>query len=109
MRECKKKIVPNFNKIVIFSTNDFSNHGHPNPVTCPNNYSRKSIALYYFSKGRPSEEINKYYLKNKTYFKNRAGYSNDTENKNERFKNFLRGFKFYKSMKNFEKKYLRKK
>ena len=109
MRECKKKIVPNFNKIVIFSTNDFSNHGHPNPVTCPNNYSRKSIALYYFSKGRPFEEINKYYLKNKTYFKNRAGYSNDTENKNERFKNFLRGFKFYKSMKNFEKKYLRKK
>ena len=109
MRECKKKIVPNFNKIVIFSTNDFSNHGHPNPVTCPNNYSRKSIALYYFSKGRPLEEINKYYLKNKTYFKNRAGYSNDTENKNERFKNFLRGFKFYKSMKNFEKKYLRKK
>ena len=109
MRECKKKIVPNFNKIVIFSTNDFSNHGHPNPVTCPNNYSRKSIALYYFSKGRPSEEINKYYLKNKTYFKNRAGYSNDTENKNERFKNFLRGFKFYKLMKNFEKKYLRKK
>ena len=109
MKECKKKIVPTFNKIVIFSTNDFSNHGHPNPVTCPNNYSRKSIALYYFSKGRPSEEINKYYLKNKTYFKNRAGYSNDTENKNERFKNFLRGFKFYKSMKNFEKKYLRKK
>ena len=109
MKECKKKIVPTFNKIVIFSTNDFSNHGHPNPVTCPNNYSRKSIALYYFSKGRPSEEINKYYLKNKTYFKNRAGYSNDTENKNERFKNFLRGFKFYKLMKNFEKKYLRKK
>ena len=109
MRECKKKIVPNFNKIVIFSTNDFSNHGHPNPVTCPNNYSRKSIALYYFSKGRPSEEINKYYLKNKTYFKDRVGYFNDTDNKNERFKNFLRGFKFYKSMKNFEKKYLRKK
>ena len=109
MKECKKKILPNFNKIVIFSTNDFSNHGHPNPVTCPKGHSRKSIALYYFSKGRPLEEINKDYVKNKTYFKNRFGYSDDTDNKNEKFKNFLRGFKFYKLMKNFEKKYLRKK
>ena len=109
MKKCKKKILPSFNKMVIFSTNDFSNHGHPNPVTCPNNYSRKSIALYYFSKGRPLEEINKDYLKNKTYFKDRVGYFNDTDNKNERFKNFLRGFKFYKLMKDFEKKYLRKK
>jgi Rps23 Pro-64 3,4-dihydroxylase Tpa1-like proline 4-hydroxylase len=109
MKECKKKILPNFNKIVIFSTNDFSNHGHPNPVTCPKGHSRKSIALYYFSKGRPLEEINKDYIKNKTYFKNRFGYSDDTDNKNEKFKNFLRGFKFYKLMKNFEKKYLRKK
>ena len=109
MKKCKKKIVPIFNKMVIFSTNDFSNHGHPNPVTCPDNHSRKSIALYYFSKGRPLEEVNKNYLKNKTYFKDRLGHSNDTDTKNEKFKNFLRGFKFYKLMKNFEKKYLRKK
>ena len=109
MKECKKKILPNFNKIVIFSTNDFSYHGHPEPVSCPKGESRKSIALYYFSKGRPLEEINKDYIKNKTYFKNRFGYSDDTDNKNEKFKNFLRGFKFYKLMKNFEKKYLRKK
>ena len=109
MKECKKKILPNFNKIVIFSTNDFSNHGHPNPVTCPKDQSRKSIALYYFSKGRPLEEINKDYIKNKTYFKNRFGYYDDIDSKNEKFKNFLRGFKFYKLMKDFEKKYLRKK
>ena len=109
MKECKKKIIPSFNKMVIFSTNDFSNHGHPNPVTCPNDFSRKSIALYYFSKGRPLEEINKSYIKNKTYFKDRFGYYNETDSKNEKFKNFLRNLKFYKILKNFEKKYLRKK
>jgi len=109
MTKCKKKVLPTFNKIVIFSTNDFSNHGHPNPVNCPNDCSRKSIALYYFSKGRPLEEINKDYIKNKTYFKDRFGYFNDTDNKNDKFKNFLRNFKFYKLIKNFEKKYIRKK
>ena len=51
----KNKYFLIFNRMVIFSTNDFSNHGHPNPVTCPKGHSRKSIALYYFSKGRPLE------------------------------------------------------
>ena len=109
MIECKKKILPIFNRIVIFSTNDFSNHGHPNPVTCPIELSRKSIALYYFSKGRPAEELNRNHLKNKTYFKNRSGIIDDVESKNEKFKNILRNLKIYKSLKRFEKKYLRKK
>ena len=51
MKECKQKILPSFNKMVIFSTTDFSNHGHPDPLTCPDNISRKSLALYYFSSG----------------------------------------------------------
>ena len=58
MKSCDKKILPIFNTMVVFSTNDFSNHGHPQPVSCPSNISRKSIALYYFSKGRPKEELN---------------------------------------------------
>ena len=109
MIECKKKILPIFNRIVIFSTNDFSNHGHPNPVTCPIELSRKSIALYYFSKGRPLEELNRDHLKNKTYFKNRSGIIDDVESKNEKFKNILRNLKIYKYLKRFEKKFLRKK
>ena len=87
MTECKQKILPIFNRMVIFSTNDYSNHGHPNPVTCPIDLSRKSIALYYFSKGRPVEELNRNHLKNKTYFKNRSGIVDDVESKNEKFKN----------------------
>ena len=53
MSKCVKKISPSFNTMVIFSTTDFSNHGHPDPLNCPEEMSRKSLALYYFSSGRP--------------------------------------------------------
>ena len=109
MQICKKKIYPIFNKMVIFSTNDYSNHGHPDPVTCPENISRKSIALYYFSNGRPKEDLNPENLKNKTYFKNRAGISNDSSFKKEYIKNFFRKLEIYSFLKKMEKKYLRKK
>ena len=109
MLGCKKKILPTFNKMVIFSTNDFSNHGHPNPVICPSNQSRKSIALYYFSEGRPLEDLDKNHIKNRTYFKNRVGFENDTYNQNDSLKNLIRNLKLFKLMKKLEKKYLRKK
>tara|TARA_A100001011_G_scaffold397069_1_gene496924 strand:+ start:40 stop:894 length:855 start_codon:yes stop_codon:yes gene_type:complete len=108
MKKCVKKITPSFNTMVIFSTTDFSNHGHPDPLNCPNELSRKSIALYYFSSGRPEHEIINKHKKNRTYFKNREGVKNDVYEKKESFKDFLRSFKIYKHMKNFEKKYLRK-
>ena len=109
MKFCKKKILPAFNKMVIFSTNDFSNHGHPEPIICPKNVSRKSVALYYFSKGRPISDIDINNIKNKTYFKDREGFNNETANQDEKIKNYLRKFRLYKYLKNFEKKYLRKK
>ena len=108
MTFCEKKISPVFNKMVIFSTTDFSNHGHPDPLVCPESISRKSIALYYFSKGRPENEISKKNIKNTTHFKSRSGFKNDADEKKENFKNFFRGFKFYKLLKNFEKKYIRR-
>ncbi|MGK7941865.1 MAG: 2OG-Fe(II) oxygenase [Crocosphaera sp.] len=57
MESCQKKILPVFNRCVIFSTTDFSYHGHPNPLTCPEGRTRKSLALYYYSNGRPAEEV----------------------------------------------------
>lgn len=107
MKKCVKKIAPNFNTMVIFSTNDFTNHGHPNPLKCPETISRKSIATYYFSKGRPLKEILKVRKKNTTNFKNRYGDKNDVFLKKEYLKNFFRKFNFYHDLKNFEKKYLR--
>jgi len=56
MTQCEKKILPIFNRCVVFSTTDFSYHGHPEPLTCPEGRTRKSLALYYYSNGRPPEE-----------------------------------------------------
>ena len=57
MKKCFKSILPKFNRMVIFSTTSFSNHGNPNKVKCENNSSRKSLALYYYSNGRPENEV----------------------------------------------------
>lgn len=57
LKQPSKKISPMFNRCVIFSTSSFSYHGHPDPVICPIDTSRRSIALYYFSNGRPSSEV----------------------------------------------------
>jgi len=108
MTRCEKKISPLFNTMAIFSTTDFSNHGHPDPLNCPVETSRKSIALYYFSSGRPENEIHSKYKKNRTYYKNRVGVINDADENKENFKDFLRSFKFYQFIKNFEKKYIRR-
>ena len=48
MRECQVKIAPIFNRCVIFNTTSTSYHGHPIPLSCPENRTRKSIALYYY-------------------------------------------------------------
>ncbi len=50
MTECKKKISPKINNCVIFRTDKESNHGFPDPIACPNNIKRKSIAIYYYIK-----------------------------------------------------------
>lgn len=55
--KCEKKILPIFNRLVIFTTTDFTYHGHPEPLTCPEGWTRKSLALYYYTNGRPAEEI----------------------------------------------------
>ena len=52
IENCVAKVVPAFNRAVIFETGDKSYHGHPNPLTCPDDVSRKSIALYYLTEPR---------------------------------------------------------
>ena len=56
MSRCEKKILPTGGRCVIFSTTSTSFHGHPHPVECPEGMSRKSIALYYYTLGRPAHE-----------------------------------------------------
>ncbi|MBA87551.1 MAG: proline hydroxylase [Euryarchaeota archaeon] len=73
MTKCVKKIPPNFNTTVIFNTTDFTYHGVPDPILCPNNQSRKSLALYYFSNGRPKSEIRSKLKNQSTLYKERKG------------------------------------
>ena len=47
---CEKTVLPVFNRTVIFSTTLHSYHGHPKPCECPRDRSRKSLALYYYTK-----------------------------------------------------------
>lgn len=57
MTRREKKILPVFNRCVLFNTTDFSYHGHPEPLSCPVGQTRKSLALYYYTNGRPSNEV----------------------------------------------------
>ena len=56
LHECKQKILPIFNRLAIFSTTEKSYHGHPEKLACPQDRTRKSIATYFYTNGRPEEE-----------------------------------------------------
>ena len=47
---------PIANQLLIFSTTEKSWHGHPDPLECPEDVRRRSLALYYYTNGRPEEE-----------------------------------------------------
>jgi hypothetical protein len=49
MKQCVEKVSPVANRVLIFSTNEDSFHGHPEPMHCPAGVARRSMALYYFS------------------------------------------------------------
>ena len=52
-KTCVKRIEPIFNRAVIFDTSNFSYHGHPHPLTCPEGCARRSFALYYYTVDYP--------------------------------------------------------
>jgi Rps23 Pro-64 3,4-dihydroxylase Tpa1-like proline 4-hydroxylase len=56
MQSCIHSIAPIAGRCVIFRTSSNSYHGHPHPLTCPPDRSRRSVALYYYSNGRPDED-----------------------------------------------------
>lgn len=45
---CANTILPIFNRCVIFQTSEISFHGHPDPLNCPPDRARRSLALYYY-------------------------------------------------------------
>ncbi len=83
MSKCVQNIKPIFNRAVIFSTDDQSYHGHPDPLNCPEDMERKSLAFYYYSSGR--SDVHTDFGKG-TYFKERMKNKNDI---NIKIKNFF--------------------
>jgi Rps23 Pro-64 3,4-dihydroxylase Tpa1-like proline 4-hydroxylase len=56
MQSCVQRILPTLGRFVVFSSTDFSYHGQPQPLTAPLGRARRSLALYYYTNGRPKEE-----------------------------------------------------
>lgn len=57
--KCEKKVLPIFNRLLVFAVTDFNMHGVPEPLNCPEDMSRKSLAFFYFTNGRPESEVDK--------------------------------------------------
>ena len=58
LTKCVTSIDPLFNRLIIFETHDLTYHGHPTPLMCPPDQSRKSLILYYYTASpRPKNQI----------------------------------------------------
>ncbi len=70
MTQMEKKISPIFNRCVIFNTDPDSFHGHPHPIQCPEEITRKSIALYYYTQETaPQARSTEYRARPEDHFK----------------------------------------
>lgn len=49
MKGCAAKYAPLLNHAVIFTTDERSLHGFPDPLRCPDGAARKSLAFYYYT------------------------------------------------------------
>ena len=53
--ENRAQIAPFGGRCVVFETNDDTWHGHPEPLNCPENVQRRSMALYFYTRQPPAE------------------------------------------------------
>ena len=51
------KALPIFNRLVVFSTGEHSNHGQATPNACPPNALRKVLNLYYYTSRREDGDM----------------------------------------------------
>jgi len=65
MKECCVKSPIKYNTAIIFQTNDYSWHGVPEIILCPEGTHRKSFAYYYVSPMRTIKNDNEYRMKAK--------------------------------------------
>ena len=56
MTTCVTRVLPIYNRCIIFNTVSNGYHGNPDPLSCPPGWTRKSLCLFYYTNGRPEEE-----------------------------------------------------
>ncbi len=61
MTRMAASVAPAGNRMLIFTTGVDTYHGHPDPLTCPPDMARRSMALYYFTAGTPARRISTNY------------------------------------------------
>ena len=84
------KILPIFNRVALFSTTEISWHGHPDPLNCPSDRTRRSVALYYYTVGRPEEELAEDHT---TVFRERPGENlSEFQLDKQKFKAIIKDF-----------------
>lgn len=71
LRKAEQKILPVFGRAVVFSTRRDTFHGHPDPLTCPEDRSRRSLATYYYAAPKVQDQA----LLRTTDFRARPGSS----------------------------------
>ena len=49
MQHAVTRVAPDGNRLLIFTTDEHSYHGHPEPLRVPEGLARQSMALYYFT------------------------------------------------------------
>jgi hypothetical protein len=55
--KCIRMIKPIYNRLLIFTTNDFSWHGHTKLLNAPEGITRKSLITYYYTSSRPETDL----------------------------------------------------
>jgi len=87
LTRCEKKILPIFNRCVIFDTGPYSFHGHPHVLNCPSDRRRNSLAVYYYILDRPMDE-------NYTGLKKRVQWQPTTQDDQLRIKKTNKSIRF---------------
>jgi Rps23 Pro-64 3,4-dihydroxylase Tpa1-like proline 4-hydroxylase len=57
MKYCARKVSPKLNKCVIFNTDSDSFHGVPEPLNCPPEMTRNSLALYFYTETKTRAKL----------------------------------------------------
>lgn len=86
VERCVRRVLPIFNRLVVFSTTETSWHGHPDPLTCPEDRTRKSLALYYYTNGCPESDVAD---KHTTKFRTRPGETVKKQREPLRLRDFV--------------------